>query len=173
MFVLSAISFFGTASWSETPSTVEAIDLGLSVKWASHNVGASKPEEYGTYFGWGDITGENTSQNNNVYPNANPPDNISDTEYDAAHMLWGGLWKMPTREQAEELVSKCEWKAEKQNGVDGFRVTGKNGNSIFLAASVMVRAFYILSSVRTSGLAPLAKQTTRLGVSPFIKAGTL
>jgi acetyl esterase/lipase len=116
------------------PRTVEAVDLGLSVKWASFNVGAEKPEDYGTYFGWGDITGTNTSRDNNDYPNPNPPVNISGTEYDAARMLWGGAWKMPTREQAEELVNECDWKAEKLNNVDGFRVTGRNGNSIFLAA---------------------------------------
>jgi hypothetical protein len=111
-----------------------AVDLGLSVKWASWNVGAAKPEEYGGYFGWADPTGLKTSRSDNDYPNANPPRNICGTEYDAAHVHWGGSWRLPTREQAEELVNECAWKAESLNGVAGFRVTGKNGNSIFLAA---------------------------------------
>ncbi|MDR1338749.1 MAG: hypothetical protein LBK58_01620, partial [Prevotellaceae bacterium] len=118
----------------EDGSTSEAVDLGLSVRWASHNVGATKPEEYGTYFGWGDVTGTKTSQNNNEYPNANPPKNICGTEYDAAHVLWGDSWRMPTKAQAQELVDNCDWKETELNGVKGFRVTGKNGNSIFLAA---------------------------------------
>jgi hypothetical protein len=88
----------------EDGSTAEAVDLGLSVKWASHNVGATKPEEYGTYFGWGDTTGKKTSQNNDEYPNANPPKNICGTEYDAAHVLWGGSWRMPTKEQAQDWL---------------------------------------------------------------------
>ena len=142
MFILCmftiALSACGQTAQSIVSNTgitaAEAIDLGLSVKWASFNVGAEKPEDYGTYFGWGDVTGVNTSRDNSVYPNANPPANISGTEYDAAHMLGGGRWKMPALEQAEELVNECDWKAEKLNGVDGFRVTGKNGNSIFLAA---------------------------------------
>jgi hypothetical protein len=111
-----------------------AVDLGLSVKWASWNVGAAKPEEYGGYFGWGDPAGLKTSRSDSDYPSANPPRNISGTEYDAAHVHWGGSWRLPTREQAEELVNECAWKAESLNGVAGFRVTGKNGNSIFLAA---------------------------------------
>jgi hypothetical protein len=115
-------------------AAVEGVDLGLSVKWASVNVGASAPEEYGTYFGWGDVTGEKTSQDNDDYPNANPPANICGTEYDAAQVLWGGSWYLPTREQAEELVNECTWEETELNGVAGFRVTGMNGNSIFLAA---------------------------------------
>jgi acetyl esterase/lipase len=115
-------------------SNAEAVDLGLSVKWASFNVGAEKPEDYGTYFGWGEVSGEKTSEDNDDYPNAGPPKNICGTEYDAAHMLWGGVWRMPTKEQARELVDDCDWEETALNGVAGFRVTGKNGNSIFLSA---------------------------------------
>jgi hypothetical protein len=117
------------------PSAVEAIDLGLSVKWASFNVGASKPEEYGVLFGWADVTGNKTSTSNDDYPSANPPKNISGTEYDAAHVHWGGSWRLPTRDEQLELVEDCAWEKAKLNGVEGYRVTGKNGNSIFLAAS--------------------------------------
>jgi hypothetical protein len=116
-------------------SIAEPVNLGLSVKWASFNVGATKPEEYGAYFGWGDVTGEKTSTNNNEYPSANPPKNISGTEYDAAHVLWGDSWRLPTRKEQEELVNKCRWTKIRSNNVEGYRVTGPNGNSIFLSAS--------------------------------------
>jgi hypothetical protein len=112
----------------------EPVDLGLSVKWASFNVGADKPDDYGTYLGWGEVTGEKTSQDNGDYPNADPPENICGTEYDAAHVIWGGSWRLPTKEQAQELVDDCDWEETALNGVEGFRVTGGNGNSIFLAA---------------------------------------
>jgi hypothetical protein len=111
----------------------EAVDLGLSVKWASWNVGATKPEEYGAYFGWADPTGLKTSQSNNDYPSANPPQNICGTEYDAAHVHWGGSWRLPTREEQLELVNNCEWTRASINGIQGYWVAG-NGNRIFLPA---------------------------------------
>jgi hypothetical protein len=111
-----------------------AVDLGLSVKWASWNVGASKPEEYGSYFGWADPTGLKTSQSNNDYPEANPPRNISSTEYDAAHVQWGGSWRLPSREEQLELVNNCEWTRASLNGIQGYWVAG-NGNRIFLPAA--------------------------------------
>lgn len=134
LVLLSAFGY-GNSSTADASSTVEAVDLGLSVKWASHNVGAAKPEEYGILFGWADVTGEKTSTSNDDYPSVNPPQNISGTEYDAAHVLWGGSWRMPTREEQEELVSKAVWTKTRLNDVEGYRATGPNGNSIFLAAS--------------------------------------
>jgi hypothetical protein len=112
-----------------------AVDLGLSVKWASWNVGAVKPEEYGGYFGWADPTGLKTSRSNSDYPNANPPQNICGTEYDAAHVHWGGSWRLPTREEQLELVNACTWTHTSLNRIQGYRVTGPNGNSIFLPAA--------------------------------------
>lgn len=110
----------------------EPVDLGLSVKWANFNVGASKPEEYGGLYGWADPAGEKTSTDINEYPSENPPENISGTEYDIAHVQWGGTWRLPTREEQEELVEQCEWEKDTYNGVSGYTVTGPNGNSIFL-----------------------------------------
>jgi hypothetical protein len=110
----------------------EPVDLGLSVKWASFNMGASKPEEYGGLYGWADPAGEKTSTNNDDYPNDNPPENISGTEYDIAHVQWGGSWRLPTHEEQRKLVEKSTWKQIKANGVDGYQVTGPNGNTIFL-----------------------------------------
>ena len=114
----------------------EAIDLGLSVKWASHNVGASSPEGYGGYYAWGET--EEKSDYDWVtynYGGINIGSNISGTQYDVAHVKWGGSWRMPTRDEINELVNKCTWKWTSLNGVNGQLVTGPNGNSIFLPAA--------------------------------------
>ena len=110
----------------------EPVDMGVSVKWASFNVGASKPEEYGGLYGWADALGEKTSSNNDDYPSDNPPANISGTEYDIAHIQWGDTWRIPTKEEQEELIRECDWKKDSLNGVKGYTVTAKNGNTIFL-----------------------------------------
>jgi hypothetical protein len=113
----------------------DAIDLGLSVKWASCNVGAATPEGYGGYYGWADPTGTKTSKNLSDYPSANPPSNICGTEYDMARAKWGGNWRLPTQAEMQELVNSCTWTWTTQNGVNGMKVTGTNGNSIFLPAA--------------------------------------
>lgn len=110
------------------------VDLGLSVKWASFNVGAAKPEQYGGLYGWGDATGTKTTTDNDEYPVADPPQNISGTKYDIAHRKWGGSWRLPTRAEEAELVKKCDWKKGSYHGVKGYTVTGPNGNHIFLPA---------------------------------------
>lgn len=118
----------------------EAVDLGLSVKWAAHNIGATKPEEYGDYFAWGETatkdtyTGENYQrQQNGSYTKLG--DDIAGTEYDAAHVVWGLEWRMPTLAEVDELSKKCKWEATTRNGVKGMTVTGPSGNSIFLPAA--------------------------------------
>ena len=113
----------------------DAVDFGLSVKWASYNVGATTPEEYGGYYGWADATGTKTSTNLDDYPSANPPSEISGTEYDIARAKWGGNWRMPTSTEYKELLDSCTWTWTTQNGVKGYKVVGKNGNSIFLPAA--------------------------------------
>lgn len=120
---------------------VHAVDLGLSVKWACHNVGASSPEGYGGYYAWGETEekshydrGTYKYYNNNTgYINIGS--NISGTQYDVAHVKWGGSWRMPTLDEIKELVNKCSWKWTSLNGVSGQLVTGPNGNSIFLPAA--------------------------------------
>jgi hypothetical protein len=116
-------------------STSGAVDLGLSVRWAAYNVGASSPEEYGGYYGWADPTGTKTSTNLSDYPSANPPSNISGTSYDIARAKWGGNWRLPTKAEQQELVDKCTWTWTTYKGVEGMKVTGPNGNSIFLPAA--------------------------------------
>ena len=117
----------------------EAVDLGLSVKWATFNVGATKPEEYGGYYAWGEIE-EKESYNKEDYEE--PPFNSTvgwsgelPADYDVAHVKWGGDWRMPTSDEQWELYNDCTWQWTNINGVNGYRVTGPNANSIFLPAA--------------------------------------
>ncbi len=125
-----------------TPTSGTAIDLGLSVKWASCNVGATVPEEYGSYYAWGDLEEKNDYGkstylywNNQTDDYTNIGDNISGTQYDMARAKWGGSWRLPTLEEFYELDNKCKWEWATYNGVRGRLVTGPNGNSVFLPAA--------------------------------------
>lgn len=120
----------------------EAVDLGLSVKWATCNIGASKPEEYGDYFAWGETEPKDKYANENymlIMQHGSTHNDIgtviSGTKFDAAHALWGGSWRMPTLAEIQELCNKCIWKWTKLNGIKGQLVTGPNGNSIFMPAA--------------------------------------
>jgi hypothetical protein len=135
--MIDSTYYYGEVKSFTTKAYEDAVDLGLSVKWASCNVGATKPEEYGGYYGWADPTGTKTSKNYNDYPSANPPSEISGTEYDIARAKWGGNWRLPTKVEVQELVDSCTWTWTTQNGVNGYKVARKNGNrnSIFLPAA--------------------------------------
>jgi len=109
-FLLSPVLVGCLPEYIDTLHTVEAVDLGLSVKWASCNVGAISPEYYGGYYGWGDA------------------------KIKIAYN-WGDSWRMPTMEEIEELSIRCTWEWIKINDVYGQKVTGPNGNSIFLPAA--------------------------------------
>ena len=140
---------------SPAPADVQAVDLGLpsGIKWASCNVGAEKPEDYGNYYAWGEILPkEDYSWITYKYANGNYnkltkycndasygdngfTDNKTtlEPEDDAAHMNWGGSWRMPTDAEWTELREQCTWTWTTQNGVNGYQVTSKtNSNSIFL-----------------------------------------
>ncbi len=131
----------------------EAVDLGLSVKWATCNVGATKPEEYGGYYAWGE-TEEKDNYSWGTYKWCKGSYDTmtkycTDSSYgtvdnkttlapgdDVAHVKWGGNWRMPTRAEQDELREKCKWEWTTVNGVSGYKVTSKkNGNSIFLPAA--------------------------------------
>lgn len=128
-----------------TGAVAEAIDLGLpsGTKWASWNVGAFSPEELGGYYAWGEIEEKEdyTQSTYQHYDNAwqeyiNIGENISGTEYDVAHVLWGNGWRMPTKEDFEELKTNCTWTwIQYNNSVYGYKVEGSNGNKIFLPAA--------------------------------------
>lgn len=110
----------------------EAVDLGLSVKWATCNIGATKSEYSGNYYGWGDPTGKKTSSNTNLYPNSNPPIDIKNTKYDIAYNNWGKKWRMPTDKEMRELISECYYTHKVVNGISGLQFKGKTGGIIFL-----------------------------------------
>ena len=114
------------------------VDLGLpsGVKWATCNVGASSPEDYGDYFAWGETSpkAEYTWENSVTY-GEQMSDISGNAQYDAATANWGGSWRMPTKEQMEELVEHCEWEWTQVNGVNCAKVIGPNGSCIFLPAA--------------------------------------
>ena len=132
---------------SDKPTdTMEAVDLGLSVKWASCNVGAISPEEYGDYFAWGDTKPKSSYDfdNSTTYGFTKSEleargiideDGNLTAVYDAATVNWGKVWRMPTMDEIVELLDKCTWEWITYKNVNGRLVTGPNGNSIFLPAT--------------------------------------
>jgi hypothetical protein len=134
----------------------EYVDLGLSVKWATCNVGATKPEEYGDYFAWGETQPKSTYNLSNYkyynYSSSSLTKYCTNSSYgtvdnktqlelsdDAARANWGGSWRVPTKEEQKELLEKCTWTWTTQNGVYGYKVTSKKSGytnkSIFLPAA--------------------------------------
>lgn len=112
----------------------EYVDLGLSVKWATCNVGASLPEEYGDFFKWGRILP--VSGPNNDFPDNIMAEISGNINYDAATANWGGSWRMPTMSELQELVDNCRWSWKPMNGCYGYvGVSKKTGKSIFLPAA--------------------------------------
>ncbi len=115
----------------------EYVDLGLSVMWATCNVGANSPSEYGDYFARGETEpkSEYTEENSVTYKKKRMGSIADDPQYDAARTNWGGIWRLPTTEEIDELIDKCECERTTYGGTKGYKVTGPNGNSIFLPAT--------------------------------------
>lgn len=154
-----------TAAFNSFEATIfikaipESVDLGLSVKWATFNVGATSPEDYGDYYAWGETETKSTyNWSNYKYCNGS---NTTMTQYcnkssygnngftdsqtilvmsdDVARQKWGTSWRMPTKTEITELINDCTWTWTTQNGVNGYRVTsnksGYTDRSIFLPAA--------------------------------------
>jgi hypothetical protein len=134
--------------------TYNAVDLGLpsGTLWADRNVGAATPEAYGDYFAWGETEPKDyyywdsykwyngsydTLTKYCTYSSEGTLDNkrTLDLEDDAAYVNMGSEWRMPTTDEQYELLHNCTWTRTTQNGVNGYKVTGDNGNSIFLPAA--------------------------------------
>ncbi|MCD7710492.1 MAG: DUF1566 domain-containing protein [Porphyromonadaceae bacterium] len=121
----------------------EYVDLGLSVVWATCNMGADSPADYGDYYAFGEIKTKSkyTSLNSRWYNVGVTEEKIKGTpKYDIVTAQWGGTWRLPTADEIDELVDKCTWEwATKENSkgkkVQGYEVTGPNSNSIFLPAA--------------------------------------
>lgn len=126
------------------------VDLGLSVKWATCNVGANSPSEYGDHYAWGEIIAKSNYEWSNYFDSQDGTDNSWGTATykhggqtritpssgrDTARENWGGTWRMPTYAEIKELCKKCKWTWTSHEGHNGYKVTGPNGNSIFLPAA--------------------------------------
>ena len=152
-----------------------AVDLGINARWASCNLGADSPEQYGDYYAWGETQTHYTTQSpltwregktgyywdaanykwgtgsspegddlgiskygnpdySTYWAGPGEPDGktVLELEDDAAYVVTGGEWRMPTLEDWQDLLWNCNWKNETLNGVPGKRITGYNGNSIFI-----------------------------------------
>ena len=138
---------------------VQAVDLGLSVKWANMNVGATNPEGYGNYYAWGETVTKATYDWSTYFDtkswstysdlkdsgctftkyNNYGGKTVLDPEDDAAHVNWGGSWRMPTKAEWQELYDNCTWTWTTQNGINGYKVTsnkeGYTDKFIFLPAA--------------------------------------
>ena len=111
------------------------VDLGLSVKWCKYNFGAKRESDIGSYIGWGDLSGKQNDFSLNLYPSSAPPESIcGNSRFDIATTMGKG-WRLPTKIEQDELRMWCTWHWTTLDGVDGFKVIGKNGNSIFLPAA--------------------------------------
>jgi len=152
---LAALALAGasTQASAQAPANVQAVDLGLSVKWASCNVGADSVEGRGNYYAWGE-TEPKTDYSWETYKHANGSynkltkycddghwgnDGFADgktsleADDDVAYKNWGESWRIPSYDEWKELYDHCTVESTTQNGVDGHKVTSKiNGNSIFL-----------------------------------------
>lgn len=124
----------------------DLVDLGLSVKWAKFNLGARTESELGGLFGYGDITGVNNSIDMTEYGSGD----IYKTDKDVANQAWSGSVTLPTAADFEELFNSCAKEWTEVDGVMGYKLTGPNGNSIFLPAAGS-RTINTVSGVGTNG----------------------
>lgn len=157
--VISLFIFISCNKKHKYENGYEYVDLGLSVKWATCNIGAKNPEDYGDYFAWGEVESKNI-YNWSTYKYCNGSYN-SMTKYcnkcsygkngfidnktilaltdDVATVNWGGAWRMPTESEIKELIDNCVWSWTKEKGVYGYRVisliSGYSDCSIFLPAA--------------------------------------
>lgn len=133
---------FSVKAPDPTVSAGAVVDLGLSVYWASCNLGAESPEDFGDYYAWGETKPKSSySKDNYSYYDKDKAkyidigEDIAGTEYDAATVNLGSDWRMPTYTEMKELVDQCSWEWTQIKGINGYKITGTNGNSIFLPAT--------------------------------------
>lgn len=153
----SAEAYKAATNWSNYADRIhpipDAVELGLSVKWASWNLGADAPEEYGDYFAWGELKPKSdyvwsnykwcngtvytlTKYNTQAYYGNVDNKTVLEIEDDVAHVTLGGKCRMPTYEEWTELKNNCTSIWTEQNGVSGrLFISNINGNSIFLPAA--------------------------------------
>lgn len=126
------------------PDLLEAVDLGLSVLWASCNIGAKQPHEYGARLAWGEPTGtlwsgrgigwndNGYTWNTDNYGGNNPPADIAESALDIVTLNWGDGWHIPSYSEANELCEQCQWNLQTYGDIKWYEVIGPNGNSIVI-----------------------------------------
>ena len=138
-FTTTTTSGGGGETITGTINGHDYVDLGLpsGLKWATCNIGASQPHNYGNYYAWGETTTKASYDRSNSVTYGQQISGIisGNVTYDAARANWGSTWRIPTRAEMNELYHNCTWTWTTQNGVNGMRLTGPNGNSIFLPAA--------------------------------------
>ncbi len=142
---------------SGTINGYDYVDLGLpsGILWATCNVGASNPEDYGNHYAWGETRTKYSYDWNSsgyykwgVYDSKDPNDGMTkynqtdgkttlDASDDVARTYWGVEWRMPTYEEQRELCTQCTWVWGSLNGTNGYKIKGPNGNILFLPAAGM------------------------------------
>ena len=166
MIVACAASLFSSCKKSDpkpdpNPYDQYAVDLGLSVQWASVNVGATSEKDFGHYYAWGetvdkpdgtyyswdtygvfDGVGKDDASRDAALADLFDENLVLKSKYDVAHVQWGGTWRMPTNEEIAELSDKCTWEPVPSDYENwsaeypgGWKVTGPNGKSIFIPAA--------------------------------------
>ena len=134
LMLILMMSLIGMTSFAQNSTSY--VDLGLSVSWATCNLGTTKPEGYGKYYAFGEVSAKETFTDANCKSfNKSMADYSGNSTYDAATYALGNDWRTPTKQEMEELTSLCLWEWIKLNGISGYKVTGPNGNSIFLPAA--------------------------------------
>lgn len=164
----SKVTLIGTP----VPTGVEAVDLGLSIKWASKNLGAGNVKELGNKYP--DLDFNDLYE---IYPELWEQDieqfDISKTKMDYAYEALGGDWRMPTIDEWKELKEKCQWKATRVDDTYGFLVTGPNKNTIFLPAKLrqepVMGIYHFESTYGSSTLTPIGLKALYLigSVAPY------
>lgn len=159
-YYIAVIQVGGETIFSETirsfqteearPGVAAPVDLGLSVKWASWNMGATAPEELGGMYAIGELQPKEEFSWENYQVSTDIKGCFSATQYDAAYNTWGKDWRLPTNNEILELVQKCSGVYTEQNGVPGILLTGSTGNSIFYqiqSSPIMVVIYLVTASL--------------------------
>lgn len=147
IIALLAVAILTVSAYAKTPARkglpvggtkATAVDLGLSVKWADHNLGAARATDYGKYFAWGALR-PSPEYTDTLCPtwnrNFDYREVAADTLYDAATVAWGTEWRLPTSYELKELIDSCTWASATVSGIKGYRVTGPSGKHIFLPSA--------------------------------------
>ena len=119
-----------TGEENSNSNNYEYVDLGLSVLWATHNLGATTAAEYSPKYRWGKKEDETYDEWSEWINNG--AGNICGTERDIVRTMWGGGWRLPTFSEVREVAELCKGTVETRNGVKGMKIKGPNGNTIFL-----------------------------------------